>query len=218
MPTDGSSRPLGRASARSLPQPPPAGLGLRPSHKAPPPRHSTVCVRDDEEVRHILHRAAISATASPAGAVCDAQCDLDTLLGVDELQCEMSQPLSRRQAFVGYTEATVRFAPTYKLRASKRDVAPLCNPHSFTIDQRPSVSERRSQGTEAERLGLNDAYSEKRLPAWTDRILWRSVSGDVNNGRLPCVQHVDGTYCSVPKLNLSDHRPVCAAFDLLLFH
>ena len=216
MVTASSDRAVGRASARSLPPPPPAGLGLRPSPKAPPPRRPTVCLRDEEEVRHILHRAAISSMAHPARATSDAQRDLDTLLRADELQREMSQPLPRRQAFVGYAEPAVRFAPTYKLKASKRDVAPLCSPHSFTIDQHPPASERSSHDTEAGRLGLSDAYSAKRLPAWTDRILWRSVSGDATDGKLPCLRHADGTYCSVPKLKLSDHRPVCATFDFEL--
>ena len=64
------------------------------------------------------------------------------------------------------------------------------------------------------RLGLRDAFDAKRAPAWTDRILWRSTPPSGASG--PPLRPVEGSYCSVPHLRLSDHRPVCATFTFSL--
>ncbi|GBG67088.1 hypothetical protein CBR_g78869 [Chara braunii] len=53
--------------------------------------------------------------------------------------------------------------------------------------------------------GEEDQYMEKRLPAWCDRILWRSLSG--------CKANLAQLY-SAPSVKTSDHKPVAAKFHL----
>ncbi|KAJ7523805.1 hypothetical protein O6H91_18G063200 [Diphasiastrum complanatum] len=56
--------------------------------------------------------------------------------------------------------------------------------------------------------GSLNTYSEKRLPAWCDRILWRSVE-DCNVKLL--------SYNSSPAIMTSDHKPVAATFSLVTY-
>merc|ERR1712096_392714 len=49
-----------------------------------------------------------------------------------------------------------------------------------------------------------DSGKKRRVPVWTDRVLWR---GEAVTPR---------TYDAVPDLKVSDHRPVVAQFDLLV--
>jgi hypothetical protein len=84
----------------------------------------------------------------------------------------------------------------------------------------------------------SSAYSEKRVPSWTDRILWKVrsgpgqqqqleeeqqqqlswVSGQVSRtnggvpGPPPCVTQL--YYTSVPEVTSSDHKPVIAGFEV----
>ncbi|MCO5547924.1 hypothetical protein L7F22_001379 [Adiantum nelumboides] len=53
-----------------------------------------------------------------------------------------------------------------------------------------------------------DAYEQKRLPAWCDRVLWSSLPGcDVEQL----------LYSSIPSITTSDHKPVAASFALTAF-
>ncbi|KAH7281611.1 hypothetical protein KP509_36G055300 [Ceratopteris richardii] len=53
-----------------------------------------------------------------------------------------------------------------------------------------------------------DAYQQKRLPAWCDRVLWSSLPG--------C--HVEQlSYTSTPSITTSDHKPVAATFSLTAY-
>lgn len=59
-------------------------------------------------------------------------------------------------------------------------------------------------------FGQQGLYNNKRNqnPSWTDRVLWRSMPGNA--------AHVELTqyYCA-ERMVYSDHRPVCAVFDVL---
>jgi len=76
------------------------------------------------------------------------------------------------RVFKGFTEAPVRFNPTYKF----------------------------DRGTD-----IFDSSAKQRVPAWTDRILYRSKAKDA----IEC-----HCYEAVPELKSSDHRPVMASFSV----
>ncbi|CAI5973708.1 unnamed protein product [Closterium sp. NIES-65] len=51
-------------------------------------------------------------------------------------------------------------------------------------------------------------YNPKRLPAWCDRVLWRSLPGC----KLTCTR-----YTSAPTILTGDHKPVLAEFDITTY-
>ncbi|XP_071944482.1 inositol polyphosphate 5-phosphatase K-like [Antedon mediterranea] len=55
-----------------------------------------------------------------------------------------------------------------------------------------------------------DTSPKQRVPAWTDRILWKEYSGSVE----PLLKQLE--YHSQPDMDHSDHRPVTAYFQLKL--
>lgn len=50
-----------------------------------------------------------------------------------------------------------------------------------------------------------DHYDQKRMPAWCDRVLWKTLQG--------CQSHVTA-YTSAPSILTSDHKPVGASFKV----
>lgn len=50
-------------------------------------------------------------------------------------------------------------------------------------------------------------YSDKRLPAYCDRILWRSMPGVADGLSMLSLR-------SLPEVASSDHKPVCAIMRL----
>ncbi|CAM9391250.1 unnamed protein product, partial [Discosporangium mesarthrocarpum] len=54
-----------------------------------------------------------------------------------------------------------------------------------------------------------DHYNPKRIPSYTDRVLWKSMPGHARNLRLT-------GYRSFPEISSSDHKPIHAAFDVYL--
>ncbi|KIY43471.1 DNase I-like protein [Fistulina hepatica ATCC 64428] len=68
----------------------------------------------------------------------------------------------------------------------------------------------RFKGTYKYELGKVDTYSSKRLPAWTDRILYATYTDppDVlgETGRTSSIKNL--SYTSVPSYTTSDHKPV----------
>lgn len=115
----------------------------------------------------------------------------NSLLKRDQLKREILM----EKAFMGFTEGTIVFKPTYKYS-----------------------------------IGSNSEYSEEkpvRVPAWCDRILWRSVAsvsssptteGDEhqNHSSNHHVNHdlIDESYGSCDEITTSDHHPVFATFIL----
>lgn len=70
----------------------------------------------------------------------------------------------------------------------------------------PSFSEAKIGFEPTYKFDTNsDTYDSKkrRVPAWTDRILWKHDA-----------QVTSHSYCSVPSMKDSDHRPVFAQFDV----
>ena len=59
-----------------------------------------------------------------------------------------------------------------------------------------------------------DTGPKCRVPAWTDRVLYKSGSDDVRRSQTKTLQLL--SYESVPTLRVSDHRPVRAVFGLRL--
>ncbi|CAN0150235.1 unnamed protein product, partial [Scytosiphon promiscuus] len=57
--------------------------------------------------------------------------------------------------------------------------------------------------------GETAGYSAKRIPSYTDRILWKSLPGHASN--LELLQFV-----SFPEITSSDHKPIHAAFSVRL--
>jgi len=53
------------------------------------------------------------------------------------------------------------------------------------------------------------AYSGKRAPSWTDRVLWK-----VRPSSAAHVEVAQRYYASVPEMDISDHRPVIAGFEV----
>lgn len=82
-----------------------------------------------------------------------------------------------RVAFHGYDEAPITFAPTFKLKP-------------FADSMQPK-----------------ERYSKERVPAYCDRVLWRSL--------YYVSVHCDG-YRSHPDIVTSDHTPISANFTVRL--
>lgn len=59
-----------------------------------------------------------------------------------------------------------------------------------------------------------DSSDKQRIPAWTDRILWKVNHKGVQGGEVVGTQMRQLEYDSVMKLKFSDHRPVYALFEL----
>lgn len=57
-----------------------------------------------------------------------------------------------------------------------------------------------------------DTSAKQRVPAWTDRVLWRCNTAAPDGEPLLHLMR----YKSVPALRCSDHRPVYADFELTL--
>ncbi|KAJ9640254.1 Inositol-1,4,5-trisphosphate 5-phosphatase 1 [Knufia peltigerae] len=59
-----------------------------------------------------------------------------------------------------------------------------------------------------------DSSDKQRIPAWTDRILWKVNHKGVQGGDVLGTQMRQLEYYSVMKLKFSDHRPVWALFEM----
>merc|ERR1719215_1345774 len=56
-----------------------------------------------------------------------------------------------------------------------------------------------------------DEPSKLRVPSWCDRVLWKSLPCQRQN--LCC-----GLFTSFPQVSTSDHKPVCAYFEVFPSH
>lgn len=105
-------------------------------------------------------------------------CDWDNLYTYDQLQKQMQIC----EAFVGFKEGPIQFAPTYKFERFENEYA------------------------------KDENGGFKRIPAYTDRILWRfGVDEDDPNG-MPDLSLDE--YSSAQSVFSSDHRPVYALFRM----
>ena len=95
---------------------------------------------------------------------------------------QLSAQIKSGSAFKGFSEGELDFAPTYKF-----------NDIVFAAGQ--------SEGGVAD---VYDTSKKKRVPAWTDRVLFRD----------PDYHAQLKSYTSVPSVRVSDHRPVAASFVL----
>lgn len=102
------------------------------------------------------------------------------LIEKDQLRSE----IVAKRAFAGFCEGDIHFMPTFKVDPS----------HSM---QNVDVQVERESGC---------VYNIKRLPAWCDRILWKST--------LPSKSAEILNYYSVPEFPSSDHKPVAAHFKV----
>lgn len=66
-----------------------------------------------------------------------------------------------------------------------------------------------SPGEGNDTIDVYDSSAKQRVPSWTDRILW---SCPQKTSRSCSAALID--YTSIPELRSSDHRPVCATFDV----
>lgn len=55
-------------------------------------------------------------------------------------------------------------------------------------------------------------YNYKRIPSWTDRVLWKVRSSKSAANCSVQLRYYD----SVPELDFSDHRPVVAGFEVAI--
>ncbi len=105
----------------------------------------------------------------------------EALAAVDELRA------LREGVLRGYIEGPLRFAPTFKLQRGRAAGA----------------------AGDAKTAAAAPVYSRKRVPAWADRVLWRSAPAAASALR-------QTVYRACPAVATSDHAPVCASFTLTL--
>ena len=105
---------------------------------------------------------------------------MEPLLHNDQLR----QQREAGRVFAGFFERDIRFRPTYK-------VDPQGQPYKEGAHSQPVVY---------------DSSKKKRVPGWTDRVLWKDVEG---GGGVECVE-----YDSVEQVRSSDHFPVKAVFNV----
>ena len=102
---------------------------------------------------------------------------------------QLKHQIKSGDAFAGFTEGEIGFAPTFKhVPGEGVDAGDLQDP-ATVAGGRP--------------------YEKKkmRVPSWCDRVLWRSWPGKADGLRLL-------KYASAPALASSDHTPVSALFEL----
>ena len=105
--------------------------------------------------------------------------DFAELLEKDQLRYQMAE----KRVFQGFQEGEIDFLPTFKVIA----------PEPVHLDTPIQVLRARET-----------MYDPKRLPAWCDRILWKSVFSSKKANIL--------SYYSAPEIASSDHKPVAALF------
>jgi hypothetical protein len=117
----------------------------------------------------------------------------DKLLDKDELVRELKDG----RIMNGYTSLTPQFAPTFKRNAGT------------SLNERVKMD---SFGNETEdmdpKMNARLYYNAKRLPSYTDRILYKSLPGFAND-----LKSISFESCEDVKS--SDHKPVKASFNVL---
>ena len=116
----------------------------------------------------------------------------------------------------GWKEGALSFAPTYKLVPGARRYCGGGDDGSAARAP-PTPGGDGVEGADAS----TDDPATARTPAWTDRVLWREkgpTPGDAPSADAPTPTSVRRAallaYGSAPDVDVSDHRPVVATFDV----
>lgn len=141
----------------------------------------------------------------PAPAACSTRAlwfrpPMQELRARDQLTTEMQR--ASTDVFRGFLEGPLHFKPTYKF--DKPDKAAAAAASASTADKDVGVT----AAAGASGVDRYDTSEKARVPAWTDRILWKT-EGAGSEVRLL-------RYASVPECRISDHRPVVATFEVKL--
>jgi hypothetical protein len=120
------------------------------------------------------------------------------ILAHDQLIDEMK----KHRIFIGFTEPKISFAPTFKIVNGSNGQWILPTPPHSAEGKR---YRRPVPGTEINSIPhYSPRYDPKRIPAYTDRILYV---------QRPHFQHIDNTYSSISTKG-SDHLPVACSYKL----
>ncbi len=157
--------------------PPPGEAGTRPPPVRATDRFDCCIWLGDLNYRIEANRRVVDALL--------AKSDRTEALQILRANDQLTRVQHRREAFVGWSEGPLDFAPTYKF----------------------------DPGTDK-----YDSSSKQRVPAWTDRVLHKCPCGEDTSQEHPCriPQLSLLSYGCVNELRVSDHRPVRAAYALLL--
>lgn len=124
------------------------------------------------------------------------------LLAFDELDRE----LAAGRVLPGFRAVTPSFPPTFK-RTRYMMIEKLVS-SSFEYTMHRSCKSGKEVLPPAEvRPSVASFYDKKRIPSYTDRVLYRSLPGFVDN-----IQPVSFVSCEAT--TSSDHKPVVCSFDL----
>lgn len=119
----------------------------------------------------------------------------ERLLEYDQLEVERA----KGRVFKGFSEGTIHFQPTFKVRDRARYCPQATDVMIMTVLCLFYV--QYNKGRES-----FDSSSKRRVPAYTDRVLFK-----------PCNDSVEVlSYDSIPACKHSDHRPVYARFRVKL--
>ncbi|TNJ28249.1 Inositol 5-phosphatase 4 [Giardia muris] len=144
---------------------------------------------------------------APDRSIDDSDCDDSESGPIDQAvpyyEEYLRTPVPICSYLYGFSEAPIHFDPTYKLltmdKLEKKGVsesAPKLQPgmdlFSVLTDTKPDM--------DLDRYECDPEANKPRVPAYCDRILFRTISPDH--------QVVSHNYTSYPQLKLSDHRPV----------
>lgn len=143
----------------------------------------------------------------------------DSLLEHDQLKAEMK----KKKVFIGFKESQIYFAPTFKVQPDALGnwimTPPSSSSSSIDLDNNEKMKSNErmyrkpipvsSTGSiSSTKISIPPYYvpnyDNKRLPAYTDRILYTPNH---------CFDVIDGTYTSTGNVG-SDHLPVAATYEL----
>ena len=103
---------------------------------------------------------------------------------------ELWAGLQQGRVLAGWTTAPPRFAPTFKVARGAR-----------------ALVQPDEAGSDAAKARVAATYNVKRIPSWTDRVLWRSLPAHTHRIKLR-------EYVACDEVLSSDHKPVRAIFEV----
>lgn len=122
--------------------------------------------------------------------------------------------LKAHTSFKNFSEGPLNFLPTYKLeKKKKKEVGKnrlSINPCTSSVSSVVPINE--DIDTDVEFVGISDLYDQskkQRVPSWTDRILFSDRGRGFDSKSNPLAQEIKLlSYCSEPRIKISDHRCV----------
>jgi hypothetical protein len=121
---------------------------------------------------------------------------------------ELCSEVNAGRVLPGFTSPIPAFPPTFKrVRGAGLPQAPAAGSGRAAGLSGRGTTPGAGVGGEVTVAQLKDYYDPKRLPAYTDRILYRSLPGFVDNLQLMSFESCEGA-------GSSDHKPVRCVFDL----